>query len=46
VRGEYRFVFMRTQHGGQDRTVARIDYHDEAGGPVLIATSVSGTCSP
>lgn len=50
VRGEYRFVFMRTQHGGangqRDRTVARIDYHDEAGGPVLIATSVSGTLLP
>ncbi len=46
VRGEYRFVFMRAQHGGADRTVARIDYHDEAGGQVLIATSVSGTLQP
>ena len=44
VQGEYRFVFMRTRRGGnEDRTVARIDYLDEAGGPVLIATSVSGT---
>ncbi len=46
VRGEYRFVFMRTQQAGHDRTVARIDYHDEAGGPVLIGTSVSGTLEP
>lgn len=50
VRGEYRFVFMRTPHTGpgaeQGRTVARIDYHDEAGGPVLIGTSVSGTLVP
>lgn len=43
VRGEYRFVFMRAPHEGRERTVARIDYHDEAGGPVLIATSISGT---
>ena len=42
VRGHYRFVFMRTTHGGQDRTVARIDFHDEAGAPALIRTSVSG----
>lgn len=43
VRGQYRFVFMRTLREGQALSVARIDYHDEAGGPVLIGTSVSGT---
>jgi len=42
VRGQYRFVFMRTQQGGRERTVARVDYHDQVGGPLLIATSVSG----
>jgi hypothetical protein len=46
VRGQYRFVFMRTQQGGQDRTVARIDYFDAAGEPVLINTSVSGVLQP
>ena len=46
VRGEYRFAFMRTRQAGHDRTVARIDYHDEVGGPVLIGTSVSGTLEP
>lgn len=43
VRGQYRFVFMRTQPPGQTpRTVARIDYADAPGEPVLINTSVSG----
>ena len=42
VRGHYRFVFMRSTHDGQDRTVARIDYHDEAAPPALIRSSVSG----
>lgn len=46
VRGEYRFVFMRTQHGGEDRTVVRIDFHDEPGAEALIRTSVSGTLQP
>lgn len=46
VRGHYRFVFMRTTQGGRDRTVARIDYHDEHGTPVLIGTSVSGDLVP
>ena len=50
VRGEYRFVFMRSAHAGkdgmQDRTVARIDFHDEADAPALIRTSVSGTLQP
>ncbi len=46
VRGHYRFVFMRTTQGGRDRTVARIDYHDEHGAPVLIGTSVSGDLVP
>ena len=42
VRGQYRFVFMRSTVDGHDRTVARIDYFDAPGGPVLINTSVSG----
>ncbi|MDZ7910080.1 MAG: DUF1365 domain-containing protein [Gemmobacter sp.] len=46
VRGEYRFVFMRTLMGGEDRTVARIDFHDEPGAPALIRTSVSGSLVP
>jgi len=28
VKGHYRFRFMRSHHGGQDRTIARIDYYD------------------
>jgi DUF1365 family protein len=32
VQGEYRFRFMRTQHKGQDRIVARVD-HGDADGP-------------
>ncbi|MFP8781152.1 DUF1365 domain-containing protein [Hydrogenophaga sp. RWCD_12] len=46
VRGEYRFVFLRTQHGAEDRTVARIDFHDEPGAEPLIRTSVSGALEP
>jgi uncharacterized protein len=46
VRGHYRFVFMRTRQGDRDRTVARIDYHDEDAAPVLIGTSVSGDLVP
>lgn len=46
VRGQYRFVFMRTPGhpgAGPARTVARIDYHDDgADAPALIQTSVSG----
>ncbi len=48
VAGDYRFRFMRTvrQQDGRDveRTVARIDYHDDAG-PLLL-TSVSGVLRP
>ncbi len=44
VAGDYRFRFLRTQHGGEDRTVVRID-HDNADGP-LLQTSVSGTLLP
>jgi len=40
VEGGYRFRFMRTRHGAQEHTVARID-HDDAQGP-LLRTSVSG----
>ncbi|MCB2017491.1 MAG: DUF1365 domain-containing protein [Hydrogenophaga sp.] len=46
VHGEYRFVFLRTQRDGQDRTVVRIDFHDEPQAPALIRTSVSGTLQP
>ena len=46
VRGEYRFVFMRTQRDGEDCTVVRIDYHDEPDAPALIRTSVSGVLQP
>jgi DUF1365 family protein len=44
VQGEYRFRFMRTQHQGQDRIVARVD-HAAADGP-LIDTSWSGVLEP
>jgi uncharacterized protein len=44
VTGDYRFRFLRTQHGDEDRTVVRID-HDNAEGP-LLQTSVSGTLLP
>jgi DUF1365 family protein len=44
VQGEYRFRFMRTQHNGQDRIVARVD-HGDADGP-LIDTSWSGVLEP
>ena len=44
VVGSYRFRFMRAQHGGEERTVVRIDHDDEQG--PLLATSVSGTLAP
>ena len=46
VEGRYRFRFMRTATAPQDtsRTVARIDYDDNAG--PLLQTSVSGTLEP
>ena len=44
VSGGYRFRFMRTRQGSEDRTVVRID-HDDATG-VLLQTSVSGTLLP
>ncbi len=46
VRGEYRFVFMRTERDGQPRTVVRVDYHDDPTAPPLLQTSVSGTLVP
>lgn len=50
VKGHYRFVFMRTGETSDSpsaaRTVVRIDFHDEAGEPALIQTSVSGTLQP
>ena len=44
ISGGYRFRFLRTVHGGEERTVVRID-HDDAQGP-LLQTSVSGTLEP
>ncbi len=44
VQGEYRFRFMRTQHKGQDRIVARVDHTDDDG--PLIDTSWSGVLEP
>ena len=51
--GGYRFRFMRSTQPGNDRTVARIDYHDspQAVSPhgtagALLQTSVSGTLEP
>jgi len=57
VEGHYRFRFMRTEHQGQNKTVARIDYCDGEDGeegngalnlnrPVLLQTSVSGALEP
>ena len=50
VGGHYRFRFMRTQQGGVEKTVARIDYCEgedaSATNPVLLETSVSGTLEP
>jgi uncharacterized protein len=45
VRGRYRFVFMRSDHPNP-RTVARIDYFDDAGQDALLNTSVSGELQP
>ena len=46
--GGYRFRFLRSDQGGVQKTVARIDYHDspdeQAG--ALLQTSVSGTLEP
>ena len=44
VTGQYRFRFMRTEHGGAEHTVVRVD-HDDAEGP-LLQTSVSGRLEP
>lgn len=44
VSGGYRFRFMRTRQGSEDRSVVRID-HDDATG-VLLQTSVSGSLLP
>ena len=49
VEGHYQFRFMRTHpalHGGTERTVARIDYYDDATHGPLLLTSVSGTLEP
>ncbi len=45
LRGRYRFVFMRSEHP-VPRTVARIDYFDDAGEEALLNTSVNGDLLP
>jgi DUF1365 family protein len=45
VRGHYRFRFMRSNQV-QQRTVARIDYYDDAADTALLQTSVSGSLQP
>ena len=44
VEGSYRFRFMRTWRTGQQRSVARIDFHD--GNGAVLQTSVSGALEP
>ena len=44
IEGHYRFRFMRAQHQGQERIVARVE-HDDDEGP-LIETSWSGVLQP
>lgn len=48
VRGQYRFVFMRSERPEGPRTVVRIDYHDtrDTSAPPLLRTSVSGGLCP
>ena len=44
LEGGYRFRFMRSEHDGLEKTVARVDYDDNTG--PLLETSVSGTLEP
>ena len=46
--GGYRFRFLRSDPGGVQKTVARIDYHDspDEQASALLQTSVSGTLEP
>lgn len=46
--GGYRFSFLRSDPGGVQKTVARIDYHDspDDAASALLQTSVSGTLEP
>ena len=46
--GGYRFRFMRSEKNGEQKTVARIDYHDslDDDAAALLQTSVSGTLEP
>ncbi len=47
VLGHYRFRFMRSVHGEQARTVAHVDYYDDAfADAAVLQTSVSGTLQP
>jgi DUF1365 family protein len=50
VLGHYRFRFMRSQQDGVERTLARVDFYDQAqdapNATVLLQTSVGGTLEP
>lgn len=47
VQGHYRFRFMRSARAEQARTVARVDFYDDATADVaVLQTSVSGTLRP
>ena len=47
VQGHYRFRFMRSVHGEPARTVAHVDYYDDASADAaVLQTSVSGTLQP
>jgi DUF1365 family protein len=45
VEGGYRFRFMRAPRAGAEATLACID-HEDAGGALLLQTSVSGAAAP
>jgi DUF1365 family protein len=46
VQGHYRFRLMRSQQGAQLRTVARVDFYDDAAEGAVLQTSVSGALQP
>jgi len=47
VQGHYRFRFMRSVDSDQARTVARVDFYDDAStDAAVLQTSVSGTLQP
>lgn len=47
VAGHYAFRFMRSQHNGEERSVARIDYFDDStDAQAVLQTSISGSLRP